>query len=210
MPPVEGSTSTADKRRQRIGAVVVLILALVATLFVAQRIMSAPSGEANASSSQGVVNSAGVVTPTALDDPSVLRDTRVDPHNTDHPAVKYMNPQLRKAVQKAKAAAKEEGIANFWLTSGWRTASYQQELLNSAVKKRGSESAARKWVKSPRDSEHVHGDAADIGPTAAAYWMDQNAGRFGLCRTYANEVWHYELNPSGSRECPAMKENAAG
>lgn len=210
MPPIEGTTSQADKRRQRMGAVVVLILALVATIFVAQRIMATPADEATASATKGTTNSAGLATPSALKDPSQLRDTRVDPSNSEHPAVKYMNPALLKAIKEAKAAAKEDGVDDFWLTSGWRTADYQQELLDQAIRKRGSEAAAKKWVRTPENSEHVHGAAADVGPTAAAYWMDRNASDFGLCRTYANEVWHYELKDPKAQSCPAMKENAAG
>lgn len=51
------------------------------------------------------------------------------------------------------------------------------------------------------------GDAVDVGPTEAAYWMDRYSERFGLCRTYANEVWHYELR--AGRACPEMVSDAS-
>lgn len=211
MPPIEGTSNPSERRRQWTAAVVVAILAVLAMVLVAQQMLAAPSsGEASTKSGQERTNSAGMKTPVTLENPSALRETRVDPHNTDHPAVKYLNPALLKAVQRAKAAAKADGIEDFWLTSGWRTAGYQQELLDSAIRKHGSEEAARKWVRTPENSEHVHGAAADIGPTAASYWMDRHASEFGLCRTYANEVWHYELKDPKASACPAMKENAAG
>ena len=51
------------------------------------------------------------------------------------------------------------------------------------------------------------GDAVDVGPTDAAYWMDRYSERFGLCRTYANEVWHYELRNGSS--CPEQVSDAS-
>lgn len=62
-------------------------------------------------------------------------------------------------------------------------------------------------VATPSTSEHVTGDAVDVGPTEAAYWMDRYSERFGLCRTYANEVWHYELR--AGRACPEMVSDAS-
>jgi len=43
-----------------------------------------------------------------------------------------------------------------------------------------------------------------------AAWLDQNGAAYGLCRTYANEGWHFEYfgdaPPTG---CPAMYTDAA-
>lgn len=52
-------------------------------------------------------------------------------------------------------------------------------------------------------SAHVTGDAVDIGPTEAMYWLSQHGSRYGLCQTYANEVWHFELTVERGGECPA-------
>ncbi|WP_394162693.1 D-alanyl-D-alanine carboxypeptidase family protein [Galactobacter valiniphilus] len=137
---------------------------------------------------------------------AAVRDTRVDPFDESHVAVARLDAGLRAAMQNAARAAAEEGVGEFWLTSGWRTAEYQQALLNDAVKQHGTLKVALRWVKTPETSEHVHGSAADVGPASAAAWMTRNAERFGLCRTYANEAWHYELR-EGDR-CPAPKADA--
>ncbi|GAA1083644.1 M15 family metallopeptidase [Tsukamurella spumae] len=121
------------------------------------------------------------------------------------PAVTKLAPRLRKAVRRAAQAAEREGVA-MYLTSGWRSPRYQQYLYDDAVRRDGAEAAAR-LVADPAESEHVTGDAVDVGPTDAAYWMDRYSGRFGLCRTYANEVWHYELRCRAS--CPEMVSDAS-
>lgn len=142
------------------------------------------------------------------DDPRV-RDTEIDPSDNEHPAVAQLDPALRKAIQKASRGAARDGVADFYLTSGWRPASYQQELWDEEVRKMQSESAAARKVKKPDASEHVHGAAVDVGPTEASYWMADNSEDYGLCRTYANEIWHYELMPKGKKACPPMKKDAS-
>ncbi len=137
---------------------------------------------------------------------AAVRDTRVGPFDESHPAVSGLDAPLRKAVQQAARAAAEEGVGDFWLTSGWRTEEYQQALLNDAVKQHGTLRVALRWVKTPETSEHVHGAAADVGPASAAAWMTRNSERFGLCRTYANEAWHYELREGDA--CPEPKADA--
>lgn len=121
------------------------------------------------------------------------------------PAVTRLDPQLRRAIRSAARAAAREGVA-MHLTSGWRSKRYQQFLYDDAVRRDGAEEAAR-LVATPSTSEHVTGDAVDVGPTEAAYWMDRYSERFGLCRTYANEVWHYELR--AGRACPEMVSDAS-
>ncbi|WP_084541227.1 hypothetical protein [Nocardioides alkalitolerans] len=54
----------------------------------------------------------------------------------------------------------------------------------------------------PRDSAHVTGDAVDIGPTDAAYWMSRYGAAHGLCQTFAHEIWHYELRGTSDGTCP--------
>ncbi|NMD57100.1 MULTISPECIES: M15 family metallopeptidase [Tsukamurella] len=125
--------------------------------------------------------------------------------DADVPAVTKLDPRLRKAVRRAAQAAERDGVT-MHLTSGWRSARYQQYLYDDAVRRDGAEEAAR-LVASPAESEHVTGDAVDVGPTEAAYWMDRYSERFGLCRTYANEVWHYELRTGAS--CPELVTDAS-
>ena len=47
------------------------------------------------------------------------------------------------------------------------------------------------------------GDAVDLGPAAARSWLAEHGARYGLCRVYANEPWHFELRPDAVRHgCP--------
>lgn len=125
--------------------------------------------------------------------------------DADVPAVTNLDPRLRTAVRAAARAAEREGVT-MQLTSGWRSKRYQQSLYDEAVRRDGAARAAR-LVATSETSEHVTGDAVDVGPTDAAYWMDRYSERFGLCRTYANEVWHYELRTGAT--CPDPVANAA-
>lgn len=143
-------------------------------------------------------------------DDAKLRDSQVDPFANNHPAISNLDPQLRSALQEAAAAAQQNGIKDFWVTSGWRSEDYQQQLLDDAVAKYGSKAEAARWVASPNSSSHVTGHAVDVGPTDAADWLSRKSERFGLCRVYANELWHYELLTSKGGVCPAMRSSAAG
>lgn len=134
-----------------------------------------------------------------------VRETKIDPFAGPHAALDRLDPKLLAAVREAATAAEERGVKKFWITSAWRPASYQQELLDQGIATHGSRERALQWVKTPETSEHVKGQAVDIGPANAAYWMDQHDGEFGLCRTYANEMWHYELRSgAASSEEPTV------
>jgi zinc D-Ala-D-Ala carboxypeptidase len=51
----------------------------------------------------------------------------------------------------------------------------------------------------------VSGDAVDIGPSGAAAWLSEHGAKYGLCRIYGNEPWHYELRPEViDHGCPPM------
>jgi len=100
-----------------------------------------------------------------------------------------------------QADAKKSGI-NLGITSGYRSDAYQQKLWANALKKYGSESAARKWVAKPGGSAHRTGKALDIsvnGKTvqsgsAASKWLKSNATKYGF-NPYEAEAWHWEYNP---------------
>ena len=54
-------------------------------------------------------------------------------------------------------------------------------------------------------SAHVTGDAADIADSDATDWLSEHGATYGLCQTYGNEPWHYELRPAANGHgCPAM------
>jgi D-alanyl-D-alanine carboxypeptidase len=96
-----------------------------------------------------------------------------------------------------------------WVTSGRRSAAYQQELLDEAVRRYGSLSEALRYVATQETSAHVTGDAVDIGPTETADWMVRHGADHGLCQTYANEVWHVEPATVPGGTCPAPRPDAA-
>jgi len=119
-----------------------------------------------------------------------------------HPALANLDPELLAAIQRAAADAAAEDIP-FRVTSGWRSPEYQARLLSEAVRDYGSEEEARRWVASPETSLHVSGDAIDIGDFDATYWLSLHGAAYGLCQTYANERWHFELRPEAATEgCP--------
>jgi LAS superfamily LD-carboxypeptidase LdcB len=90
------------------------------------------------------------------------------------------------------------------IDSGWRSKAYQAHLLDEAVARYGSRAEAARWVATPDTSAHVSGEAIDLGSAAAA-WLSQNGARYGLCRVYGNEPWHYELRPDApDHGCPAV------
>ena len=130
----------------------------------------------------------------------------IDDHR--HPAISGLDPALRDAVATANAAAARDGI-QVRITSGWRSEGYQERLLERAIREYGSEQEARRWVATPLTSAHVRGDAVDVGPTDAAYWMQQHGSDFGLCQVFANEVWHYELLTTPGGSCPPMRTDGA-
>jgi D-alanyl-D-alanine carboxypeptidase len=120
------------------------------------------------------------------------------------PGVARLNPALLSALRRAATDASNDGV-KLYLTSGWRSPQYQQHLLREAIAQYGSEKEAARWVGTPTASAHVSGDAVDIGPLAAMTWLSKHGSRYGLCRIYGNEPWHYELRPEAiSQRCPPM------
>ncbi|QJW36238.1 M15 family metallopeptidase [Cellulosimicrobium protaetiae] len=130
-----------------------------------------------------------------------------DPHPTLRPAT-GLDPELERRFDAARAAADADGV-ELTLTSGWRTAAEQQELVDAALERYGSAEEAHRWVLPPETSEHVAGLAIDVGPTDGALWLEQHGAAFGLCRTYANELWHFEAAVEPGGTCPPMHEDAS-
>ena len=121
-----------------------------------------------------------------------------------YPAVANLDPALLRALRQAATDAAKDGI-EFYVDSGWRSPEYQEQLLDEAISKYGSKAEAARWVATPDTSAHVSGDAADIGPSDASTWLSAHGAEYGLCRTYRNEPWHYELRPKAvARGCPPM------
>jgi len=126
----------------------------------------------------------------------------------DLPAVANLAGDLLTALRRAGSEASDDGVA-LEVNSGWRSRAYQAQLLQDAVAEYGSEEEAARWVSTPDTSEHVQGDAVDIG-SAGATWLSKHGAAYGLCRIYDNEPWHFELRPDAADEgCPARYADAA-
>lgn len=122
-----------------------------------------------------------------------------------------MNPAFASALAQMFAAAPPEIQSQLRVTSGYRSPERQAQLWDEALKKYGSESAARKWVAPPGRSKHNHGHAADLKylDDAARAWAHANAPNFGLAFPLANENWHIELASARGGQ-PAIQAAAPG
>lgn len=119
--------------------------------------------------------------------------------------VANLDPDLLRAVREAAADAEAERGIKFTVNSGWRSPAYQDQLLSEAVSKYGTVEEASRWVATADTSSHVSGDAIDIGGPQAANWLSEHGAAYGLCQTYLNEPWHYELHVEASQVgCPQM------
>ncbi len=157
-----------------------------------------------------VDNTVAVDPPTVAAGDGSLSDGQVlTPFDVANPAVGRLDPRLLDAVQQAATAASADGIS-MTITSGWRSPEFQQRLLDSAVAQYGSLAVAREYVQTPAASKHVVGEAVDVGGQGADQWLMANGARYGLCRIYANEVWHFELAADAAGNCPPLLPNAAG
>ena len=131
------------------------------------------------------------------------------PHGTtvfddEVPGVGNLDPDLLGALRQAATDAADDGV-EFYVDSGWRSPEYQEQLLDEAVSKYGSEEEAARWVASADTSAHVSGDAVDIGHSDATAWLSKHGAKYGLFRIYGNEPWHYELRPEANDQgCPPM------
>ncbi|GAA4817501.1 D-alanyl-D-alanine carboxypeptidase family protein [Nocardioides caeni] len=125
----------------------------------------------------------------------------------DIPALSRLDADLLDALRAAAADAAQDGI-RLVVTSGWRSTRYQQRLYDEALAEHGSE--AGRWAARPGTSVHETGGAVDLGPVDAQHWLETYGAGHGLCRTYDNEPWHYELRPEAvSRGCPATYADAS-
>ncbi len=122
-----------------------------------------------------------------------------------------LTAQMNARYLVANAAAKKKGYS-LKITSGYRSLKRQSYLFQRAVKKNGSEAKASRWVLPPTKSNHPWGIAIDInygvsGTKAkkSVAWLDQNGYKYGLCRRYKNEWWHFEPLVAPGTKCPKME-----
>lgn len=120
-----------------------------------------------------------------------------------------MDSFLENRIKLAQAVGAKEGF-RLNITSGWRSLEYQQMLFNRAIVSNGSIEEASKWVLPPEFSNHPWGLAVDInykqGKPEAAAWLESIGFRFGLCRRYKNEWWHFEPLVAPGRSCPVLED----
>jgi D-alanyl-D-alanine carboxypeptidase len=123
---------------------------------------------------------------------------------------KKVDYQLMFRFKAAQAAAKKEGQV-LYIASGFRTLARQKVLFAQAVKKYGSEKEASKWVAPPMISHHPWGTALDINypnEPVGAGWLEVHGWKFGLCRVFENEWWHFEPVIAPGWKCPALVPDA--
>ncbi len=224
-PPQDGAPRpprpSARRRRTAVLATAVTVLAVVAALTWAflpdadrglRTLVADTLGTEDAGTGAGAAGAepgAGVAPDLPAQDDPRQEDDTIDPFDDQHPAIAGLDEDLRTALQSAARDAQAAGV-DFWVTSGWRSTNYQQSLLDRAVDRYGSLAEARKFVSTPETSEHVQGRAVDIGPTDGADWTIRKGARYGLCQTYANEMWHFELATTPGGTCPQPLPDAAG
>jgi zinc D-Ala-D-Ala carboxypeptidase len=122
----------------------------------------------------------------------------------DVPEVANLDPHLLGALRQAATDAADDGV-EFYVTSGWRSPEYQNQLLGEAISEYGSEEEAARWVATADTSAHVSGDAVDIEHSDATAWLSEHGAKYGLCQIYSNEPWHYELRAEAfDHGCPPM------
>ena len=140
----------------------------------------------------------------ALGEADGLLPNRVNVFDASYPGVTNLDSDLLRAVRKAAKRASKDGLELF-VTSGWRSRTYQQQLFRQAVSEYGSAKKAARWVAIPGTSVHESGNAVDLGPSDATEWLSKHGARYGLCQIYRNEPWHFELRPTAvDGGCPRM------
>jgi len=226
-PPLPGPPAAPSAGRRRLGARDVALTGAAALLLVALLVGAGWAGVAfsrglsvgGSSSSSSSVGDDGAGPVRSADLTGVGGPSRdqgatgeaggVLPDGTsafdvDVPGLAGLEPRLLDALQRAATDASSDGV-DVVVNSGWRSAAYQQQLLDDAVAKYGSAREAARWVALPTTSAHVGGDAVDIGSWDATDWFSQNGADYDLCQIYENESWHYELRDGAATDgCPPM------
>lgn len=115
-------------------------------------------------------------------------------------AISGLDQGFRSALEAMFQGAPPEIQQELRVLSAYRSPEIQKGLFANAVKKYGSEAAARKWVAPPGRSRHNSGVAADLRYLSddAKAWAHANADAYGLHFPMSWEPWHVELKGSRS------------
>lgn len=130
------------------------------------------------------------------------------PHSLIRPAA--LDKQLVYRFKAAQAAAAQDG-QRIYIVSGFRSLSRQKSLYNQAIRKYGSVDEASKWVAPPLVSHHPWGIAIDVNypnEPVGAGWLEVHGSKFGLCRVFENEWWHFEPVIAPGWKCPPLVPDA--
>jgi LAS superfamily LD-carboxypeptidase LdcB len=122
----------------------------------------------------------------------------------------WVDKQLMYRFKAAQAAAKKDGQV-IYIVSGYRTLNRQKTLYANAIRKYGSAAEASKWVAPPLVSHHPWGTAIDVNypdEPVGAGWLEIHGSKFGLCRIFENEWWHFEPVIAPGWKCPALVPDA--
>ena len=122
-----------------------------------------------------------------------------------------LDKQFMYRFKAAQAAAKKDG-EKIYIVSGFRSLSRQKTLFANAVRKYGSTAEASKWVSPPLVSHHPWGVAIDVNypnEPIGAGWLEVHGSKFGLCRVFENEWWHFEPVIAPGWKCPKMVKDAS-
>jgi zinc D-Ala-D-Ala carboxypeptidase len=144
--------------------------------------------------------------PKKTPSPSATRSTEEKTQYSEE-SIEALAPVLRGRLRKAMADARAQGVP-MRINSGRRSAAKQQRLFDDALKKYGSYKAATRWVLPPDKSEHVQGRAVDIAPQSAMAWLERVGWKYGICRIYDNEPWHFEALRSPGKKCPPLQDSS--
>ena len=137
--------------------------------------------------SAAAVPPADVNTPGPDDGPPCA----VAPQYSDEPPT-GLRPDVLAAWVAVKKYAKSQGVV-LCLNDGKRSAAQQLALYHQYVQQFGK-AAADSYVLPPTKSAHVKGYAVDVQPAVAYRWLQATSGRYGWCRIYDNEAWHFEYS----------------
>ncbi len=124
------------------------------------------------------------------------------------PGTEGLRWDLAVAYTRASRDAHAAGVP-LDVNSGKRSPAEQDALWRQGLATYGSPGAARRWVLPPGESTHVTGAAVDVGPREGAAWLQRNGARYGLCRPFDNEWWHFERLTVPGVPCPPRVRDAS-
>lgn len=130
------------------------------------------------------------------------------PHSFIRPTA--LDKQVMYRFKAAQAAAAKDG-QKIYIVSGFRSLSRQKTLFNQALRKYKSVDEASKWVAPPLVSHHPWGIAIDVNypdEPVGAGWLEAHGYKFGLCRVFENEWWHFEPVIAPGWKCPPLVPDA--